>query len=110
MKARNVTESVESSDVRCETSSQITASAGEPTAARSASSEAWETCVSMASIEIEPHSAMPRWRRSAMTTEASSRATSARITSPCGLRAAPLKWATLMTESVASRAANARTA
>ena len=51
---------------------------------------------------------MPSSRRSEITTLASSRATSARIRSPTGLRAAPSSRTTLQTDSRAPRAARAR--
>ena len=89
MNARKVPESSTFSLVRASTSSHTTASAGAPLAcstARSACSEIW---VSISSSVIAPSCGIPSSLRSEITTLASSRATSARITSPGGRRAAP---------------------
>src|SRR5215213_5090919 len=98
MKARNTPESSTCSLVRCSTSSHTTASDGRPSAfsiAASAASEIWE---SISTSEMEPSSFSPSARRSAITMLVSSRATSTRITSPSGRRAAPGRWTMLQTE------------
>ena len=73
-----------------------------PVRARSARRAASEICESISSIAIEPSGRRraPAGRRS--ITLASSRATSQRITSPCGLRAAPSRKITLQAEAAAS--------
>src|SRR3954451_794329 len=70
-----------------------------PGAAFWASSATFEIAVSTSVRAIEPSSARPRRLRSSTTTLASSRATSASITSPGGLWAAPGRWTTFVTES-----------
>ena len=69
-----------------------------------------ESCVSMKSSVIDPVSGMSSSRRSWITTLASSRATSARITSPSGFSATPGRWTTLMTDPSAHRRSSARLA
>ena len=110
MKARKLADSSADSDVRSVSSSHTTASAGEPTAARSAAIAASDITVSIWSTAIEPLWCRPSRRRSASTTLASSRATSARITSPSGLRAAAGSLMTLMTEAQASKSARTASA
>ncbi len=89
MKMRKLPPSSVLSEVRASTSSQTTASEGAPRAARSARSAALESCESICSSAIEPSRWTPSSFRSAISTLASSRAMSQRITSPAGLRAAP---------------------
>src|SRR5215211_4264897 len=108
MNATNVPESSTFSFVRASTSSHTTASAGAPCALSTARAACSEICVSISSSEIEPSFATPSSLRSESTTLASSRATSARITSPAGLRAAPASRATLQTESELSSSSSAR--
>ena len=81
-----------------------------PWRARSPARRCSEICVSIGSIEIEPSSWIPSSLRSAMTTLASSRATSARITSPSGRRAAPGRWTTLQTDGEPSSSSSAGSA
>ncbi len=95
MNARKLAESSTFSEVRDSTSSQTTASDGSPAAAFSAAIATSEICESMSSIAIEPHLWMPSSLRSAITTLASSRATSHRIAWPSGFRAAPSRTITL---------------
>ena len=100
MNNRYVPDSSTCSLVRDSTSSQTTASASEPRArstARSANSEIW---VSTDSSAIEPVRWMSSSLRSDNVTLASSRATSARITSPAGSCAAPGSQITLQTDSL----------
>jgi hypothetical protein len=91
------------SEVRASTSSQTTASEGAPRAAFSASSATSESCESISSIAIEPSRWMLSSLRSPITTLASSRATSQRITSPSGFCAAPGRKTRFVTEGVALR-------
>jgi hypothetical protein len=103
MKAMNDQVSSASSDVRSTTSSQTTASAGEPSArctARSIASESWK---STSSTEIDPWWSTSSSRRSASTIEASSRARSTRITSPSGRRATPGSTTRLQADGSRSR-------
>ncbi len=90
------------SDVRDATSSQTTASDGDPSAcltARSISLESWK---STSVTEIEPTSSTFRPRRSARITDASSRARSTSTTSPSGRTAAPAMWTMLQAEPSSS--------
>ena len=92
MKARKLPESSVPSDVRASTSSQTTASAGEPRAARSARRAVSDTAVSTLSSTIVPTSSRPRLQRSSTTMLASSRATSHVTRSPGGRSATPRRW------------------
>jgi hypothetical protein len=107
MKHRNAAEIDALSDVCSVTSSQITASDGRPSASFSAASAAWDSAVSMSSTAIDPSRWMPRPVRSSITTLASSRATSHRITSPWGLWAASRSTITLITVGHESSAPSA---
>ena len=98
MNAANVQFSSAVSDVRDVTSSHTTASAGEPSASRTARSIRSETWKSTSRTEIEPSRSTPRSRRSLRTTDASSRARSTRMRSPSGRRAAPGRWTRLHAE------------
>ena len=100
MKRRKFEESSVLSEVRDSTSSQTTASPGLPSAARPAASAAAEIVESICSIAIEPSTSTSSSRRSETTTLASSRATSQRITSPSGLRAARSRKIRLQTEAM----------
>ena len=102
MKATKLPLSSTLSEVRASTSSQTTASEGMPRAACSARFAVSEICESICSSAIEPSRATPSSLRSSMTTLASSRATSQRITSPGGWRAAFSRWTRLQVEGVAS--------
>jgi hypothetical protein len=73
MKATKLTDRVALSDVGASTSSHTTASAGEPTACRSARRAVSESEVSTVSSAIEPTCSSPSTRRSARMTLASSR-------------------------------------
>ena len=85
--------------LRCSTSSHTTASDGSPGACSLGlvPRPRRAACRSKSSV-IDPVSGMSSSRRSWMTTLASSRATSARITSPSGFSATPGRWITLDTE------------
>ena len=108
MKMRKLPPSSALSEVRASTSSQTTASDGAPRAARSASFAASEICESICSSAIEPSWCTPISFRSSITTLASSRATSQRITSPAGCRAAPARKIRLQTDGVSSSSLIAR--
>ncbi len=95
------------SEVRDSTSSQTTASDGRPLAASSAAMAASEIDVSMCSMAIEPSRGMSSSLRSPMITLASSRATSQRITSPLGFRAAPWRCTTFSTDGEAHSSSSA---
>ena len=103
MKARKTPFSSMFSEVRDSTSSQTTASPGHarrrPARPLAATAEIAE---SMCSIAIEPSVSMSSSRRSETITLASSRATSQRITSPSGLRAARSRKITLQADGVCS--------
>ena len=99
MNATKLTDSSVLSLVRCSTSSQTTASDGSPGAARSAASAAAEITLSTVSTAIDPTRGISSSLRSPMITLASSRATSHRIRSPSGFRAAPSNRTTFSTES-----------
>ena len=90
------------SEVRDSTSSQTTASPGWPSAAFSAAAATAEIAESMSSIAIEPSLSTSSSRRSETITLASSRATSQRITSPSGLRAARSRKIRLQADGVCS--------
>ena len=107
MNARKLPDSSVSSSLRLSTSSQTTASLGRPEAWRSARAAASEICVSIDEIAIDPVAGMSSSRRSWTSTLASSRATSARITSPGGLAAAPGRWTTFETDSDAQSRSSA---
>ena len=102
MKAMKIPESSVFSEVRDSTSSQTTASPGFPSAARSACLAADEIVESIFSIAIEPSVSTSSSRRSETSTLVSSRATSQRITSPSGRRAAPGRKIRLQTEGMFS--------
>ncbi len=102
MNARKLADSSVFSEVRVSTSSQITASLGCPSAARTARSACSDTSESMSSIAIDPSRWISSSFRSDTITLASSRATSQRITSPSGRRAARSRKIRLQTEGVAS--------
>ena len=110
MKARKEAESSADSDVRASTSSQTTASEGEPLACFSALSARSDTCASMSSIEIEPTLWMSSSRRSDRTTLPSSRATSHRIRSPSGSYGSALEVDDVADRRIAFRASSARVA
>src|SRR3954469_6134692 len=105
MKARKDADSCASSEVWNSSCSQMTASDGDPRAARSARWACFESAVSIDCNVIDPSSSRRSSRRSATITLASSRATSARITSPAGSLAAPSRKTTLQTDSAVSSSA-----
>lgn len=85
MNAAKLNENSALSDVRASTSSQITASAGEPAEASAARRASGEITKSTESIEIEPPRPRPDRRSWLTTTLTSSRAMSQRMRSPGGL-------------------------
>ena len=107
MNATNVADSSTFSLVRASTSSHTTASAGAPRACSTACAARSEIWVSTSSSVIAPSRGIPSSLRSEITTLASSRATSARITSPVGLRAVPASSTTLQTDCDPSSSSSA---